>query len=521
MAASARWAAALALGALVVVVLHPHFFVPPTADVSWLLHAAGRLADGGTLGHDVVEVNPPLILWLKIPVVLAARALDVMPYLVWMGAIAVLAVVVAWWTARLLGDLPGWGERRAAAACVVMLLMTLAVPRYDFGQREHLAFLLTVPLLAVAMRRSEGVPTPAASAAAAGAVGALGLCVKPYFLLVAIALLAVALRRDRHAWRRPEFLAIGAVGVAYTVAVLVAAPAWLALARTFAGPYSRYLSGSLWFTALLGEGAWLCWLGLLAWVAARRHAGIHRPAVDTLAIAMVAFFAGAVLQRKGWRYQFLPGMLCMALFVPLLAANVRHVSTFARRLVLAGAVVASTLLLALGVYDGVNTTLMRPVWRPDLDGNLPALAGEVRKAGPRPTVAVITSNVAMAFPLVEVTGARWWSRHPSIWALQLDDLTVPDARGIRRCRAPGERRGVAGIFLDGMREDMRATSPDVLILPQPDATVRGWGGALRVDYMECLRREPGMDRWLASYHPVSRVGPYVVYRPRELAGRRP
>src|SRR4029077_2389608 len=39
---------------------------PP--DMAFLLYAAGRLLDGATLYRDVVEINPPLVIWLNVPI---------------------------------------------------------------------------------------------------------------------------------------------------------------------------------------------------------------------------------------------------------------------------------------------------------------------------------------------------------------------------------------------------------------------------------------------------------------------
>ena len=42
-------------------------------DIAWLLHCSGQLLDGGRAYVDFVETNPPLIVWLGIPPVWAAR----------------------------------------------------------------------------------------------------------------------------------------------------------------------------------------------------------------------------------------------------------------------------------------------------------------------------------------------------------------------------------------------------------------------------------------------------------------
>ena len=61
-------------------------------DTGWLLHAAARMLDGATLYVDLVEVNPPLIVWLNAIPVGLARVSSMSPILVY--RVLVLAVVL-------------------------------------------------------------------------------------------------------------------------------------------------------------------------------------------------------------------------------------------------------------------------------------------------------------------------------------------------------------------------------------------------------------------------------------------
>jgi len=48
---------------------------PATPDMGFLLYAARRVLEGAHLYRDVVEINPPLIIVLNLPIVLLARAI--------------------------------------------------------------------------------------------------------------------------------------------------------------------------------------------------------------------------------------------------------------------------------------------------------------------------------------------------------------------------------------------------------------------------------------------------------------
>ena len=85
------------------------------SDTGFLLYIAGRVLDGARLYVDIIEINPPLIVGLNLPVVLASRALGVPDILVYRLAVAALMLACIGLTGRVLGYLLP-GRRRSPAA---------------------------------------------------------------------------------------------------------------------------------------------------------------------------------------------------------------------------------------------------------------------------------------------------------------------------------------------------------------------------------------------------------------------
>lgn len=115
-------------------------------DVSWIFMAARRLLEGGRYGADLYEFNTPGALLSYAPAV-------------WLGKVTgwpvqtSLAVYVVALTAGSL-SLIGWllqrelgpaGIRVRDAFVLFAAAVLLAVPRYDFAQREHLIVILMLP----------------------------------------------------------------------------------------------------------------------------------------------------------------------------------------------------------------------------------------------------------------------------------------------------------------------------------------------------------------------------------------
>jgi len=89
---------------------------PLWSDQTWLLFAARRLLDGARLGSDLIETNPPLIIWMsEIPVAIG-RALDIHLPTALQGCLVVLVVFSVTWSAVLL-QRGAAGESRSSICC--------------------------------------------------------------------------------------------------------------------------------------------------------------------------------------------------------------------------------------------------------------------------------------------------------------------------------------------------------------------------------------------------------------------
>jgi hypothetical protein len=64
---------------------------PPIADLSRRLCVADRVLHGARYGVDVIETTPPLIVWLKMPAVLLARAAGLRPIAAFAGELLLIA----------------------------------------------------------------------------------------------------------------------------------------------------------------------------------------------------------------------------------------------------------------------------------------------------------------------------------------------------------------------------------------------------------------------------------------------
>ena len=99
---------------------------PMKDDIAWLLYAARRWMAGRELYVDVVEVNPPLIIWISAVPLEIARWLDVSPHFVVMPVFVAVVLGCAWWTAGLLRTRDGiLADRLPVFAVIGSVLLVL------------------------------------------------------------------------------------------------------------------------------------------------------------------------------------------------------------------------------------------------------------------------------------------------------------------------------------------------------------------------------------------------------------
>src|SRR5262249_14212557 len=116
-------------------------------DVSWLITLDEKTLAGARPYVDFLEVNPPASILLYMPAVVFAHALDARPEAVVIALVFALALASLAFSARLLRGLLDDDGRLTLGAVAAFALLVL--PCYAFAQREHIALIAILPMLAV------------------------------------------------------------------------------------------------------------------------------------------------------------------------------------------------------------------------------------------------------------------------------------------------------------------------------------------------------------------------------------
>ncbi|MEO6803418.1 MAG: hypothetical protein ABI197_09280, partial [Granulicella sp.] len=196
-------------------------------DQEWLLYAAERVLAGVKLyGPQLIEVNPPLVVWFStLPVMLSNLVHINVLLMLRLLVLSMIAGNIAW-----IGHLLRRLRPDMALVVRILLLCSVAVVELwiepgNFGQREHLLVILLLPyILAAALNARRSLSRT--EYIALGFVAGLAVCFKPQQVLVVVFLeLALALRnRSLRRAISPEFLTLLLTGCGYIGLIFFVSP---------------------------------------------------------------------------------------------------------------------------------------------------------------------------------------------------------------------------------------------------------------------------------------------------------
>lgn len=481
-------------------------------DLAFLLYGAGRVLDGGKLYRDIVEINPPLIIWLNLPIARLARAAGASDILLGRLATAlvlgcILLFVRALLTRYLLVDRAP--VRRYVLLAICFILFPLS--REDFGEREQLVLALLLPWIVVAVARWRREQITSADAVASGLLAGLGLAIKPHFVLAWLGVELWGRLRDRPGrWRlSPDLGAVLGTLIAYAVAVATVTPDYLHLAVELGPAYTTYLRIPLLNLFLFSPGSTLTLFALVAAVAVRNKPGGEARTV--IAVAMIGCFLAGVAQQKGLRYHFYPSFALAALLLALVAGLPARPLGLGERLyvrvsrwlvaALGAVVLASNLVDAAG--GGPAARRRRAEFRD--------LVETVQRHAGRESIAVLSYYMGSAFPLVNYAEVGLASRFPHLWIFPASYWTVLWEEQPIRYHTWSEMQFAERMLNDAMAQDLLRGQPRLLLILRPFPDQARYG-LRRLNYVAYFGRRPELASLFAEYQLIATKGQYDIYQ---------
>lgn len=493
---------------VVVTVYHCSLSDAITGDVAMYLQCGQLVLDGQVPFRDLVDVNPPLIMFLNVLPALFARLTSLPLELsgnIFMGALSLLLTI---FTAALLKPLMVGSFKKYLGPVLLGAAVLSALVTYDFGQREHYFALVWLPFFFLRLFRYESnTAVSTAMAAACGLLFGIGICLKPYFLVVPIACELYWLwqsARTKSAefslfavMTRPEMLATAGTMALYGIYFALMPQA---AREIFFGEVLPLLLGG--YSAFNVSGPFsmvnVYWYPVLAFVvlslviAARCRP--PRVLAMPLVVSVVAGFALVELQRKGWTYHGI-SMLFSALILFMISLAHKLSARSARFRFFALAIVSALFVSASNI------------WMIDVHKKLSALTDWQNQVAVylKPGDSVLYLDTSDCPWYVYSADRNYFPGSRYLWFFNLPMWEYKRARAHSADDIAAVDAGVQKI-VDNVVADAAARKPAVVLCRLRNCY------AMKKDFdlLAYLKRY-GIDRTLTNYNERERINDFVVY----------
>jgi hypothetical protein len=283
--------------------------LPCESDKGWLLHAAHMWLAGGKLYVTIIEINPPLIIWIyALPVWISMHLKGVADFEV-LGVIGLLASAFTVWVGwRLIRRHPAFAgnqERQIKFVGLLALIFVFYTTQPYFFDREHIFLVLIFPYMLRFMPSLAEQTLSKRLRILIACMAAAGCCIKPHTLVVLgmLQIAAVVRKRSFRVLFNLENYIIAAAIFAYMISIWIFTPEYFTIILPMAfATYSKFGNAHSGYAFLppffIGIG--LIFADFRPW-----HVTPYRRDVYYLAWICAAFLVYALI-NNGWGYTYNP-----------------------------------------------------------------------------------------------------------------------------------------------------------------------------------------------------------------------
>lgn len=484
---SQRW---MIVAAMLLTALLVQIPIVLNADLGCLLTEGEKVLDGGKLGVDVFELNPPLSVYLYMPASMLARVTGLSPEII-VIILVMIEIVGALLVIDRAAAAAGLGARERRISTSVLAFLFAILPTAVFGQREHIAVIAMTPFVAITAIRWRGL-APGRVAILAGLGAGLAMSIKPQLALVVGLPIILAAFRQRSL--RPLFTSEASAAAA----VVVGYGAVLAIVfQDYLFTYAPMVTAA--YVPLRMDLAGLLPFPLVVLMASVAFLRLAAPQDLTMAGHATPWLAAAVggavsfiLQGKGWTYTAFA--LCLfAVAAPMLHARARTLRV-------------PVMIGGFAAVAFIGFCLSRPF------NAFPPLEGRILALAKNPRLITIGDHVALGHPLVRQINGTWVG-NTCVQLLAAGAMVRQNSAQL----AQGEQAKLDNIINFERRQllaDVRSGRPNVILV---DSYLLN---AVPFDWLAWANSDPELRKELSRYREVEEVGRVRILLDQSGVGRR-
>lgn len=483
---------------------------PLNQDVGLMISLAERYLDGDRLYVDIFEINPPLFVYVAIPIIAIAKAFSIPTidsWLIFCFLLICISVCLCWFILSRLSSLSGLDSKRVVI--IYILLAFLHMVGGEFGQREHIMLILFLPYVLLTTVRASGRSAGLTLCLTVGALGGLGIAYKPFFVLPWMGLEGYLwlVRRQGGFWRRPESLTLFCMQITYAAVVLACMPEYLAFIKHVAGCYGL-LNASMYTQLWQMRFAYPVTLLALLMFFLTRPSPEDSESRRILMIATLCFIGVAFVQRKGFGYHFYPAAgtgLVLLVIVILGKAKDIDWGPILRPRILSLELLLGSIALFASIFYMVEAQRSSARFNQSEIGR----AIEYLKAhGQNKSAVIVTDDLHPFWPLVNYNNIRVKGRFYNSFVFNA--CSKAQADGANCTTLPREERDNLEKWENAVWiDDFLKYHPQLVLVKGEDEAHRG------IDILKHYLSDPRLKKVWSNYALVARYDYIYIYALRD------
>lgn len=467
-------------------------------DDAWLLDVAGRVVGGERLGVDVIESNPPLIIYLmEAPVYLAKlfHISHVTGFIIYIEIIGLVTTVITFTQVK----------DTSLRLCLIFIIFFL--PGVVFGEREHIFIMLAMPYFVSQWRKEKA---PLWYLIVSGLLAAVGVSLKPFFVIIWLATVLTKMVLDRRffAFLNWQDLLIGIIGGAYLLYVVFVEKTYMA--SVFPLIYKYYGAfGTDKIEALQQVGRLIMLFQLPFWMMFYLNRNMVTRALYFLNFGNLASIIMIALQQKTWLNYFYPahffGFLENILLIAAVFANSKLLWNKVAA-ILASIVV--TVLIGYAVVANIRVGLRLA------DGETKQLVQMFNKYAGNKPVYVLSFDLGVIYPALNYSNAYYRGHYGHLWMMPGMFMDRPKNGDKVIFKKPEEMNVDEKNITQIVLADMKKNPPALVAVTESKYYDRRIG-IFQFNLLEYFSQNAEFKDIWSHYDKLAKIGTTVVYKHKD------
>lgn len=382
-------------------------------DVGYLLHASQQIIQGGHYGPDIFETNPPLILYLYLPAWGLVKWLNISIILsirLYILSLGLISLALSWVLLKKI--ILARDSVLLFFLYYTLLLLTLFLPAFELGQREHILFIVMMPYVFSTVALLENKVVQPSMRIVISIMAGLGFALKPFFLIPFCLIEGYVFLKTKRLFRI-ESIVILIVIIGYLISILVLQPDYIKVVLPLV--FQFYFPGAKqsWDVIFSNYLVWFCLMSSVAYVFFLKQD--HYPILSTVIwLALIGMILAFLVPQMAWFYHILPAaslaiILLMNYIGQIAAKSAAKPWDVLLILLMTSIVFLVPIFIGIYLYQFYMNMNLRDEAKKTLVTYLNS------RPGVRSLFCFSEKSTSDCFPLVYLTQSQYSSRFPFFW----------------------------------------------------------------------------------------------------------